>query len=186
MKRYSELIPDEIINELLGIAEAEKVSSFRLGDITNELIEGHPDVEHQIIYLAVGTFVGKASRTVREYAAVAKFYKPATRREYEILSFDHFRLAMRYGDKWQEALEWVMSGFDTQIQRPENIDAMESTWEKHLTASNYPEEDQEAELRRVLDKLKNILYGSKSLSAEIIRPIIELIDRVESLFKIPA
>lgn len=125
---YSEIVPDDVQEELISIRDSISDSMWRIGDITNALIVVHKSTQTDLgtmaIYSAVGLFVGKAGRTVREYASIAKFFAPHTRMEYEVLSFDHFRVAMRFGSIWRRVLEWAIGDGADLYGRPASVDAI--------------------------------------------------------------
>lgn len=174
---YGDLIPDYLQDELLVIRDQERESRFRIGDITNELI-GAPKEQ---IYSAVGLFVGKAARTVREYSAVSKFYSPEVRERYSMLSYEYFRVAMRYKDRWQEALEWCLF----QGNRPATVDAMEMQYAEVEGNENFGDvmKDYRVELCRILESLKGVLYYVE-LDKDIVRDLIGLIEKLEVSMKI--
>lgn len=125
---YKDLIPDGIQDRLIHLQSIDRASSFEIGDITLSLVSGilgtTPGVKKSDIYSAVGSFCGKASRTVREYAYISGFYGPEERQKYEILSFDHLRIAARLGGAWDIALDWVVRQCDELGGRPASVDAM--------------------------------------------------------------
>ena len=123
-KSMSQIIPEETQQELMAIGDDLSRSFWRVGDITNSLLAVYEnsDLGKSMIYSAVGLFVGKAGRTIREYAMVARRFDDAWRMEYDMLTFDHFRIAMRMGDDCEKVLEWaVTEGADT---RPATVDAI--------------------------------------------------------------
>jgi len=126
---YSLIIPDEFQSELMSLMQTDSKLSWRLGDITtliieyvqaNELPAGVMDC-----YSAVGVFVGRASRTIRDAHSVACFYPPEVRYkpEFDPLAFAHFRAAMVMGPNWEEALNWAVAQVD-ELGRPASVDAM--------------------------------------------------------------
>lgn len=125
---YKDLIPDAIQSRLIQLQTIDRASSFEIGDITLSLISGLvgsvSGVKKADLYSAVGAFCGKAGRTIREYAYIAGFYPPEARQRYEILSFDHLRIAARLGGAWDIALDWVIRQADELGGRPASVDAM--------------------------------------------------------------
>lgn len=119
---YNDLIPDNYINELIFIKENTFEMSFRLGDIATDCVERNPEEKKSIVYRAVGAFCGRKSRSIREYASIAKFYPGVIRKKYEVLSFDHFRTAFNK-ENAIEMLEWSVLQVD-EMNRPATVDAM--------------------------------------------------------------
>lgn len=122
---YDELVPSDLQAELIQIASSQTDNSWRLGDIANEVIEinllNGKTVNRQQVYSAVGSFSGKKSRTVREYAFIASKFNGELRQLYSMLSFDHFRLAAKMLDP-VITLQWAVDQTD-QLNRPATVDA---------------------------------------------------------------
>jgi len=171
---YDAIIPSDFIEELIVIRDSITQASFRTGDIVNQIKQARPDLEPNLVYSAVGSFVGKRSRTVREYAMVSAFYPMNIRREYETLSFDHFRTAMRYGDNWQDALEWAVNQTDV-INRPATVDSMTEKFGEG-TGETYSQEATE-QIRNLVTKLKR-LFTSLGL-----KEAVALIEQLENLIE---
>lgn len=182
MISYNDVIPMEYQNELLNMRDMESRNSFRAGDITNELLAQNQDKD--LVYSAVGSYVGKAKRTVREYAMVSRFYPDKIRQKYEILSYEHFRVAMRYGDRWEEALEWSVD--QTEIyNKPATVDAMETVFKAEETAENYQpyiEEEYIGALGKLSLVLRDILQEIKD--DEITRAVENLIKILEEKMQV--
>lgn len=169
---YADIIPTEMVEELIVIRDSITQASFRTGDIVNQIKQARSDLEPDIVYSAVGSYVGKRARTVREYAMVSAFYPLHVRLEYEALSFDHFRTAMRYGENWQDALEWAVSQTDV-INRPATVDAMEEKFGEG-NADTYSQESTE-QILNLITKLKR-LFTSLGL-----KEAVALIEQIEDL-----
>lgn len=126
---YSDIIPKNLQDELIQIGEDITRNTFRIGDIV--VIAGEYAALNEIqcskndIYRAVGSFIGKASGTVRGYEALAKFYPVSVRKKYEILSSSHFRKAMEldgaYG--WEDVLDYAMHRIED-YGRPATVDEL--------------------------------------------------------------
>lgn len=129
---YSDIVPEDLQNELIALRDNDKATRFRLGDITRQILNEKPMIPAGQIYRAVGMFAGFSARTIREYAAVSALIDYGTRIEYDILSFDHFRTALRLGDQWQEALCWAVETVD-EINRPATVDAMLQKFREQTT-----------------------------------------------------
>lgn len=124
---YSDLLPMDLQEQLIQIGDEQSRMEFRVGDIVSAAIAFNRQNERAVsvmeIYSAVGAFVGKASRTVRDYHDVAAFYPYETRERFGVLRFAHFRQAMTLGGNWEKALEWAVEQVD-QLGRPASVDAM--------------------------------------------------------------
>lgn len=124
---YGNMVPDKLQSELIQIRDDMTRSYFRIGDIIQEvkdyLIFNQQEFSMDEIYSAVGMFVGKPSRTVREYFSLARFYPEEIREQFSVLAFDHFRHASRFGEKSIQVLQWAVEQGD-QLNRPATVDAM--------------------------------------------------------------
>lgn len=124
---YNDMIPGKLQNELIQIRDDMTRAYWRIGDICQEvkdyLLFNEQDFTMDGIYSAVGTFVGKPSRTVREYFSLARFYPDEIREQFSVLAFDHFRHASRFGEKSIQVLQWAVEQGDT-LNRPATVDAM--------------------------------------------------------------
>lgn len=125
---YGNIVPMDLQDELIAIRDSNTRNAWRIADITAEVIENHilnhSTVALQDIYSAVGMFVGKASRTVREYHMIGRFFDPELREHFSVLAFDHFRHAACLGaDQAIYALQWAVEQADT-LGRPATVDAM--------------------------------------------------------------
>lgn len=126
---YSDIIPKNLQDELIQIGEDITRNTFRIGDIV--VIAGEYAALNEIqcskndIYRAVGSFIGKASGTVRGYEALAKFYPVSVRKKYEILSSSHFRKAMELDDTygWEDVLDYAMRRVED-YGRPATVDEL--------------------------------------------------------------
>ena len=182
MQTYSDIVPMELQEELIMIRDTVTRQSWRVGDIVLLLIKLNPEALNDEIQKAVGSYVGKSSRTVREYAMISGFYCPEHRERYEVLSFAHFRTAMQLGDRWQEALEWAVAQVDC-MNRPATVDAMELRFKDDVTPENYEAEEethQPGQLRKILDRLKKLLLREDYLSDELVEDAISVIDRMKN------
>ena len=126
---YSNIIPLEIQDALLVIRDADTRNSWAIGDLTYAVIRynqlNQTGADLQTIYAAVGMFAGKASRTIREYLYLARFYAPELRENFAILAYDHFRTAATLGERAIMALEWAVGQGD-ELGRPASVDAMQA------------------------------------------------------------
>lgn len=128
---YGDLIPVNLQDELIAIRDSNTRQSWRIADIVDEVISfcrtNNREAEMQEVYAAVGLFAGRASRTVREYHAIGRFFPPEIREQFECLAFDHFRHAAQLGDRAIEALQWAMEQTD-ELNRPATVDAMSARY----------------------------------------------------------
>lgn len=128
---YSEIVPKNLQEELIQIGDDITRNTFRIGDIVvivseyailNEMRCSKSDV-----YRAVGSFIGKASGTVRGYEALARFYPESVRKEYEILSSSHFRKAMELDRStdfgWRDVLNYAVFKAED-YGRPATVDEL--------------------------------------------------------------
>ena len=173
---YEEIIPIEQQHELLAIRDNVSKDSWRIGDITLEVKAQHPEFGSGVIYSAIGAFVGKAQRTVREYAAISAFFSPKTREKYDMLAYDHFRTAMKYGGMWEGALEYAVRAVET-LNRPATVDMMETMFEGGETRENYEKAEHTEKVmdfskaltiaQRLLDVIRSIPEHSTSVEEDI-------------------
>ena len=136
---YGNIVPTDLQDELMTIRDGLTHAAFRIGDILLQVIQERPDAKLSEIHNAVAMFAGKRARTIREYAAIAAFYPKSTRVIYDVLSFDHFRHAMQYGKKWEEALNWCVEQIEV-LNRPATVDAMIAHFETEVTGANYADD----------------------------------------------
>ena len=180
---YNEIIPDNLADELLAIRDSITSQSFRIGDIVIQIAASNQTFGIMQIYSAVGMFAGKASRTVREYAAVATMYSLDIRREFEVLAFDHFRGAMKLGNRWYEALVWAVKETDS-MNRPATVDAMLAKFD-NPTAENFsgnvPDPENDSPGGRILKSLNSIRATMRTVDMpeDLIRRIEDLLGEIE-------
>lgn len=107
----SQLITDEHQSELIGLANADRLICFRIGDIAIEEIWDKSTrgiaISHERIDEAIGRFVGKTGRTVRYYRETSAFYNHDIRNEYDMLPFSFFVFARSMGERWHEVLDFA-------------------------------------------------------------------------------
>lgn len=158
METYKNIVSDELQNELLQISEMDTTNAFRVGEITDIVLAQAVGLKtHKSeVYRAVSSFAGRSARTIREYHTVWKFYPSEVRAIYPTLKYDHFRVAMRLGDRWKEALDWAANQVD-ELNRPATVDAMIKHYEGLFVGVE--EQDIIKVLRDYLGKFKSILYS---------------------------
>lgn len=180
---YAEIVPTDLQDELLALRDEISKSSFRIGDIALQIIqEQRSGVE--MVYKAVGSFVGKSARTIREYTSVSAFYPRFIRDQYDVLAYDHFRVAMRMGDQWLEALDWAVNQTD-EMNRPATVDAMLAKFAANNVTEievAYPEMDDE--VMNVLRRLKNLLLDRRiKLPDYLLDKAVQIIDEIERVME---
>jgi hypothetical protein len=178
---YGDILSPEYQEELIALRDSLTRDSFRIGDIVALVAYERPDILPKEIHSAVGAFAGKKSRTVREYAAISRFYPPEVRERYAVLTFDHFRTAMSLGEKWREALDWAVEQTD-RLNRPATVDSMETAFHDNATPTNYlqaEEENAASEVATLLNKLREVLGIKMHLPEFIEREVLGLIDKIE-------
>lgn len=117
----SQLVPDEIVGELIRIRDQVTSSCFRIGDIANDMVMraaqiGFDRIPAWRVHRAVGRFAGKSQRTVRYYAEVAAFYPAKVRTEFEVLPFSHFVFAKTMGALWRDVMEYAGEHPDATVE----------------------------------------------------------------------
>ena len=170
---YNEIVSEEYQSELIYLRDQITLNSFRIGDIALEVIRQNKTYGIMECYAAVGMFIGKSSRTIREYTAVSAMYPQDIRAEFEVLAFDHFRAAMRLGSKWYEALTWATVG-----NRPASVDAMLAKF-SDATVENFEEVIQESQLLNLTRRLHSIAAISPELPKELIDKLVAVLDEIE-------
>lgn len=128
---YSEIIPKNLQDELIQIGEDITRNTFRIGDIVVIVSEyvalNNIECSKSDVYRAIGSFIGKASGTVRGYETLARFYPESVRNKYEVLSSSHFRKAMeldRASDiGWQDVLDYAIFKIED-YGRPATVDEL--------------------------------------------------------------
>ena len=124
---YADVVSEDFQMELMQIEYIQSGTSWRLGDIVNIIEQqvASRSIPSSMVYKAVALFSGKSARTIREYSAIASHYPMNIREIYQVLSFDHFRTAMQFGDRDLDALEWAVNQTE-RLGRPATVDSMEA------------------------------------------------------------
>lgn len=128
---YPTIVPNHLQEELIQIGEDITRHTFRIGDITiavADFVEANNlDCTKRDVWRAVGSFIGKAAGTVQGYEALANFYPPSVRSDYEVLSASHFRIAMQIDSKgeynWQTVLDYALDR-TKDYGRPATVDEL--------------------------------------------------------------
>jgi hypothetical protein len=129
-KSYSNIVPAGLQDELISIRDRTTIDSWRIGDIVTETFVfcalNNIVAERQMVYAAIGSLVGKSSRTIREYHHLSEFFPDDWRSEFSVLAYDHFRVAAKFGpDKCKDMLGWAVDEV-ARLNRPATVDAMEA------------------------------------------------------------
>lgn len=92
-------LPDVILDRMLALSDVDNGTTWAIGDLAMEVVDefgarlGKSEVRRQL-----------ANRTryqpsgIRAREAVSRFWDQATREEYDVLDWSHFRLAQRQPD----------------------------------------------------------------------------------------
>jgi len=125
---YSDVIPQDLQDRLIAIRDNLSQNFWDIGDIAlmicNYADDNHISVSRDFIWSAVGSFVGLAARTVRDYARVAKSFGYDERDKYDILTFSHFSVAARYPEKKNDILEYAIEEAE-KTGKPASVDKLE-------------------------------------------------------------
>jgi hypothetical protein len=128
-----EMIPQEIIDELMELGQEIKRSSFRIGRIANALcavIDVSPElgIGRMEVYEVMAEMLNHeiSARTIRYYASVESFYPDEKREMYSDLPFSHFAYAMGFQNQWEKILDHSMEVFH-EFGKPPSRDAL-SHW----------------------------------------------------------
>jgi hypothetical protein len=126
---YARIVPTALQNELIRLRDAITLTNWRIGDICTEILTycraNHIVASKEDVYSAVGAFVGKRARTIREFHHISMSYPLELREAYSELSYDHFRTALTFGNRAHESLDWCMDEVE-RLNRPATVDAMEA------------------------------------------------------------
>jgi len=177
---YNDLIPEDLQQRLIVLRDATTLVSWEIGDIALEAIRLNKAVAVMKIYAAVGMFVGKQARTIREYAAVSAMYSPEEREEFAVLAYDHFRVAMRFGSRWREALTWAVD--HTEFGRPATVDAMLANFATSPSDENFALEEAEEDSRwtrieQAIARLRQEIAWA--LPEDVLETVNRLIEKIE-------
>jgi hypothetical protein len=145
----SAIITSDLMDELIAIRDSFDTSYWRLGDITNIIINqavarGADNIK-MVLYHRIGQIVGKSPKMIRYYAAVSGFYPQQIREKYQLLPFSHFAYAMRFrsGDdtsfgessKTSEILEYAQSNAEDYHGLPPSVSLLRREFEENLTGN---------------------------------------------------
>lgn len=111
------LLPEETKNEITGIGSVTRRNCFRLGRVTNQIIEQisenpakYANLSVMAVYVAVAILDNEehSARTIRDYSDICKLYKPEDELQYEQLPFAHFRYAASFNGRRYEILDYAL------------------------------------------------------------------------------
>lgn len=128
---YNEIVPKHLQDELIQIGEDISRHTFRIGDIALSIADyvtaNNMQCTKRDIWRAIGSFVGKSASSIQSYEALAQFYPPEVRRQYEVLSSSHFREAMKIDSStdynWRSVLDYAMDRIEV-YGRPATVDEL--------------------------------------------------------------
>jgi hypothetical protein len=165
---YETVLDPDDINELISLRDSTTEAQFRVGDLACKYANRSRDfgVTKAFMYGAIGSYYGKQARTIRSYSYVAAFYPREVRERYPILSFDHFKVAMRAED-WEAVLEWAIGSLDG---RPQTVDACIAEF---AIKPSEPES-----LDNVLQPLRRYIVNLPGFIREKIERILEEIEEI--------
>ena len=135
-------LPDRTVIELQAIANDTRRHSWRIGQITNQIIQVfeaelilYSDWSRVDIYEAVAICLEHeySAKTIRDFANLESIFTPAEQQQFSDLPFSHFRFAATLGPRWLDALELSAHQMGEQ-GRPPSVD-----WLYHQFFAEMPE-----------------------------------------------
>lgn len=116
-------LPDEAIEQLRQLLDRAESNNWLIGDHVNSVVSecqawfekaGFRHARAEIIrQLANAT--GRDPSTLRDRSAMANFYSPAVRQEFDALSWSQFRAVKSAGDKWREYADWALDNLPAPV-----------------------------------------------------------------------
>jgi len=157
------IIPDEILNELIALRDAMNLTSWRVGDITNEILLAHrtsgSGTKSSDIERAVSLVTGKSVHSIRLYRRVSAFYPVHVRQKYNVLTLSHFVRAMA-DENWQEYLENAMSEFE-KYGIPPAVDTFRKTNKKAYPIERiYIDENLPENMMTLIEEFKRLMTAA--------------------------
>jgi len=177
---YNQIIPAPLQDELILIRDTTTASSFRTGDIRNQLIKKYQgQYTQKEIEGAVGYFAGKRARTVRYYGEVAVKISPGLRQQFHNLSFAHFAYVaplnraakitcLQWASDHSASVDMLEAEYGKQqgLPKPDRLEfntlpQLFSGFTTHLWrwAQNNLPKDKHPALKAILSELAKILAG---------------------------
>jgi hypothetical protein len=122
----SKIIPVDLQDQLLALRDDITRTSWAIGDLATEVIRynalNNTGATMHEIFKAVGSIVGRESRTIREYQTVSSRFPFDVRDKFDVLAYGHFRVVTTQ-DNPEDALQWAVDQVD-KTGKPATIDAM--------------------------------------------------------------
>lgn len=166
-------LPDEAIEQLRQLLDRAESSNWLIGDHVNSVVSecqawfekaGFRHARAEIIrQLANAT--GRDPSTLRDRSAMANFYSPTVRQEFDALSWSQMRACKSAGDNWREYAEWTADNLPAPVlvirnrikNNGDNIPAWVNRWERLLQLAELLSRDPGApeEVQRVGDWVLN-------------------------------
>lgn len=107
----NDIVPVEQQHKLINWRDIFTKGYFEIGDMANKDVVRAAKVGFKVtqqqVFDAVGSFCGRAGRTIRYYAEAAAFYPYPVRAEFDMLDFSLFVMARQFGDDWQKFLKFA-------------------------------------------------------------------------------
>jgi len=135
-------LPDRTVIELQAIANDTRRHSWRIGQITNQIIQVfeaelilYSDWSRVDIYEAVAICLEHeySAKTIRDFANLESIFTPAEQQKFSDLPFSHFRFAATLGPRRLDVLE-LSSHQMGEMGRPPSVD-----WLYHQFFAETPE-----------------------------------------------
>ncbi len=124
-KKINSVLPDQTLNKLMAIRDAESSLSWDYGDVANEVYHYIVANALPITRLEACGFVSyavdneRAPNTIMKYALVAEFFsRKSIRARYSFLPFSHFEFASKMGKDWRKVLNKSASLMAGSFGRP--------------------------------------------------------------------
>lgn len=163
---YSKVVSDELLSQLLELANQNDQTSWAIGDLVNEVavqaeVAG-TGFSHNDICKAFGAVLGIRAKDLRIIADVATVFPQELRDQHPILTWGHFLRAM--GPKWEANLKWMEDEID-KLGRPASVDAFLASGEGTSDVKEHPAEIAKANQRKrtinVIGRLSKDIQAGK-------------------------
>lgn len=190
---YNDIVPKHLQDELIQIGEDLSRQTFRVGDIsisiTDYVSANNMQCTKRDVWRAVGAFVGKSASSIQSYEALAQFYPPEVRQQYEVLSSSHFREAMKIDSStdynWRTVLDYAMDRIEV-YGRPATVDELRKVFIFDSEEYEIEEAPIDSVFRNPVDEFIRALSDIKRLAELLPIPehsrseLRDVISRVES------
>lgn len=196
------ILSDEFISELYALGAVASETAFAIGDKTNIIIRlveleqekaknGFSELRkvEQLalmelgamdVYAFVAKKVGKASRTVRDYAMISKGFPEEARNEH--IPFSHYRHAMTHPEKAKEVLELSQTQLELHGEPPSLEWLVVNTMPSHIEEAEAIQDLHKAETTMEQEPKKTATPSAYLLLVQIDRVVSMLekaFDRIE-------